>query len=89
MPYILFYKNRWFGPCCNERKRIVDLETKLKKIVKDTGKVNSVYGGFEILIAKPALFPWYRVFNLLTDIDQEVWINKREGKICITTEPRV
>jgi hypothetical protein len=67
----------------------MDPETKLRKMVKDTGKVNSVYGGFEVWVAKPALFPWYRVFNLLTDIDHEVWINKREGKICITTEPRV
>jgi hypothetical protein len=67
----------------------MDLETKLKKMVKDTGKVNSVYGGFEIRVAKPGLFPWYRVFNLLIEIGHEVWIGKREGKIYITTEPRV
>jgi hypothetical protein len=76
-------------PVVEKGKKSMDPETKLRKMVKDMGKVNSVYGGFEIRVAKPALFPWSRVFNLLTGIDHEVWINKREGKICITTEPRV
>ncbi len=67
----------------------MNLEAKLRKMVQDTGTVNSVYGGFEIWVAKPTLFPWYRVFNLLTYIDHEVWINKRENKICITAEPKV
>ena len=66
----------------------MDPEERLKKMVKDTGKVNSVYGGFEIGVSKPTLFPWPKVFNLLTEIGQEVWINKREGKIYITSEPK-
>jgi hypothetical protein len=67
----------------------MDPEEQVRKMVGDTGKVDAVYGGFEIWVAKPTLFPWYRVFNLLTDIGHEVWINKREDKICITTEPKV
>jgi hypothetical protein len=66
----------------------MDPEEQLKKIVKDTGEVNSVYGGFEIKVFKPALFPWYKIFNQLIDIDQEVWINKVEGNIMITSKPR-
>jgi hypothetical protein len=68
---------------------LMDPEERLRKMVKDTGEVNSVYGGFEIRVAKPALFPWHKTFNLLMDIGQEVWITKREGKIYITTEPKV
>jgi len=67
----------------------MDPEEQLKKIVKDTGEVNSVYGGFEIRVSKPVLFPWYKIFNQLIDIDQEVWLNKVEGKINITSKPRV
>jgi hypothetical protein len=66
----------------------MDPEEQLKRIVKDTGEVNSVYGGFEIKVSKPALFPWYKIFNQLIDIDQEVWLNKVEGKINITSKPR-
>ena len=66
----------------------MDPEEQLKRIVKDTGEVNSVYGGFEIKVSKPALFPWDKIFNQLIDIDQEVWLNKVEGKINITSKPR-
>ena len=66
----------------------MDPEEQLKRIVKDTGEVNSVYGGFEITVSKPALFPWYKIFNQLIDINQEVWLNKVEGKINITSKPR-
>lgn len=67
----------------------MDAEERLKKIVKDTGKVNSVYGGFEIKVSKPALFPWYKIFNQLIEIGQEVWISRMEGKISIISKPRV
>jgi len=66
----------------------MDPEERLKKIVKDTGEVNYVYGGFEIKVSKPNLFPWEKVFKQLIEIGQEVWINKEEGKINITSKPR-
>jgi hypothetical protein len=67
----------------------MDSEESLKNILKDTGEVSSVYGGFEIKVLKPALFPWYKIFNQLIEIDQEVWVSKEEGKINITSKPRV
>lgn len=70
------------------RQGVMDPEERLKRIVKDTGEVSSIYGGFEIKVSKPTLFPWFKIFNQLIDIDQEIWINKEEGKINITSRPR-
>jgi hypothetical protein len=35
----------------------MDAETRLKKMVKETGEVQSVYGGFEVTVTKSNLFP--------------------------------
>jgi hypothetical protein len=51
--------------------------------------VDSVYGGLEVRVLKPNLFPWYKVVKLLIEIGQEIWVNEKEGKICITSEPKV
>jgi hypothetical protein len=67
----------------------MDAEEWLKKIVKDTGEVSSVYGGFKIRVLKPNLFPWYKIIKQLFDIGQEIWLNEKEGKISITSEPKV
>jgi hypothetical protein len=67
----------------------MDAVERLKDMVEDTGDVNSVYGGFEIRIVKPTLFPWYKVFNQLIEIGQEVWISKTEGKMAIHSKPRI
>ena len=67
----------------------MDPEERLKEMVKDTGEVNSVYGGLEIKVLKPNLFPWYKAVKLLIEIGQEIWDDEREGKICITSEPKV
>lgn len=67
----------------------MDAVERLKDMVGDTGDVNSVYGGFEIRIVKPTLFPWYKVFNQLIEIGQEVWISKTEGKMAIHSKPRI
>jgi hypothetical protein len=67
----------------------MDIEERLKKIVKDTGEVASVYGGFEIRVLKPNLFPWYKIIKRLIDIGQETWVNEKEGKICIISEPKI
>jgi hypothetical protein len=66
----------------------MDPEERLKKLLKDTGEVSAVYGGFEIKVLKPMLFPWYKVFNQLIEIGQEIWVNEKEGKICIISEPK-
>jgi hypothetical protein len=67
----------------------VDPEAQLKKMVKDTGEVNSVYGGFEIKVFRPTLFPWHKVFNQLIEIGQEIWVNRKEGRIHIISEPKI
>jgi hypothetical protein len=61
----------------------------LKKIVKDAGRINSVYGGFEIEVIKPELFSWYKLLNRLIEIGQKVWVERREGKIYIVSEPNI
>ena len=66
---------------------MMDAVERLKEMVEDTGDVDSVYGGFEIRIVKPTLFPWYKVINELLEIGQEIWIAKKEGRICIISEP--
>jgi len=65
----------------------MDVVERLKDMVEDKGDVNSVYGGFEIMIIKPTLFPWYKGINELLEIGQEIWIAKKEGRICIISEP--
>ena len=67
----------------------MDALEKLRNIVKDTGEVNPVYGGFEIKVLKPTLFPWYKALHYLLDIGQEVWVRKSEGEIEITSEPKI
>jgi hypothetical protein len=32
---------------------------------------------------------WYKVVKLLIETGQEVWVNEKEGKICIISEPNV
>ncbi len=64
-------------------------EERLKKLMRDTGEVNAVYGGFEIKVFKPTLFSWHKVFNQLIEIDQNIWVNRREGRLYITSEPKI
>jgi hypothetical protein len=67
----------------------MDPEERLKKIVGDKAEVSPVYGGFEIKVLKPTLFPWHKVFKQLIEIGQEIWVSRKEGKIHITSEPRI
>ncbi len=67
----------------------MDLEEKLKKIVNDTGEVTPVYGGYEVRVGKRALFPWDRVVTLLIESGQKIWVSKKEGHLCITSEPNL
>jgi len=61
----------------------------LKGIVKGTGKIDSVYGGFEVKVLKPKSFPWHQVINQLIKIGQKVWVEKREENIYIISEPNI
>ena len=66
----------------------MDAVERLKEMVKDTGDVNSVYGGFEIRVLKPTLFPWHKVIDELLGIGQEIWIDRKESRICINSKPK-
>jgi hypothetical protein len=67
----------------------MDPEERLKKLLRDTGDVGWVYGGLEIKVLKPNLFPWYKVVKLLIEIGQEIWVDEKGGQICITSGPKV
>jgi hypothetical protein len=68
---------------------MTDPETELKRIIKETGEVHAIYGGFEIKVLKPTLFPWHKLLNQLFEIGQKVWVEKKEGKIYIVSEPNI
>jgi hypothetical protein len=68
---------------------MIDAEERLKKTVRDTARIKSAYGGFEIEVYKPTRFPWYKTLNLLIEIDHEIWISKKEDKIYIISKPNV
>jgi hypothetical protein len=68
---------------------MVDPVEQLRKMVKDTGEIDSIYGGFEIKVSKPTRFPWYNILNLLIEIGHEIWVSKKGDKIHITSKPKV
>jgi hypothetical protein len=51
--------------------KVMDALERLRKIAEETGEIRSVYGGFEIKVLKPTLFPWYNVLNYLLEIGQD------------------
>ena len=65
----------------------MDPEERLKKIILKTGEVAPVLGGFEIGVINPPLFPWHQVIDQLIENGQQVWINKKEDKIYISSKP--
>jgi hypothetical protein len=67
----------------------MDPQDKVMEILGDTGEVAPEYGGYEITVVNPDLFPWHAVLDLLTEIGQDIWITKKDGKIRINTEPNV
>ncbi len=77
---------RWqFQP----KRCIMDWQDEVIKLVGDTAEVAPEYGGYEITVEKPGLFPWHAVLDLLIETGHEVWITKKDGKISINTEPKV
>ena len=67
----------------------MDPIAELKKMVGNTGNVASVYGGFEIRVAKPDTFPWHECIDYLIGIGQSVWVKRKKGKIHLMSEPNV
>ncbi|RPJ02687.1 MAG: hypothetical protein EHM36_12125 [Deltaproteobacteria bacterium] len=67
----------------------MDPTERLKEIVGGAGEVKATYGGFEITVSHPTSFPWYKVIDQLIKIGHQIWIDREEGKIEITTKPKV
>jgi hypothetical protein len=66
---------------------LLDLESKLKDIVGEAGKVSPEYGGYEIIVLNPSIFPWYNVLTLLLDNSLEVWVTKKDKHTAILCKP--
>lgn len=61
----------------------------LRDMIVRSGRVEEVYGGYEITITDTEHFPWYRVINFLLERSFEVWMNKTEYGLLIMSKPAV
>ncbi len=61
----------------------------LRDMIARSGRVEEVYGGYEILINDTERFPWYRVINFLLECSFEVWMDKTERGLLIMSKPAV
>jgi hypothetical protein len=61
----------------------------LRDMIDRSGKVEEIYGGYEIAITDTEHFPWYKVINFLLDSSFEVWMNKTEYGLLIMSKPAV
>ena len=65
------------------------ISIKLKEAIKDSGKIEEQYGGFDILVLDKEQFPWATVFELLIDSGFQIWKNKKNSHIEINSKPEV
>jgi hypothetical protein len=61
----------------------------LRDMIVRSGRVEEVYGGYEITITDTEHFPWYPVINFLLERSFEVWMNKTEYGLSIMSKPAV
>jgi hypothetical protein len=50
----------------------------LRDMIGRSGRVEEIYGGYEIAITDTEHFPWYKVIYFLLDSSFEVWMKKTE-----------
>ena len=62
---------------------------KLKETIRNTGKIEEQYGGFDILVLDNKEFPWASVFEMLIDSGFQIWISKKSSHIEIISKPEV
>ncbi len=67
--------------------RTTDVVDQVRAIVGDAAKVNSAYGGLEIMVQDEAVFPWHDVMHAITDVGQDVWVTRRRGNLRIVSKP--
>ena len=63
-------------------------EDVLDLLIGETGKVSREYGGYTVEVHDITRFPWTAVIRTLLRINQQVWIEGREGRIVIVTKPK-
>ena len=61
----------------------------LRDMVAQSGRVEEVYGGYEIMITDTERFPWYKVIFFLLDSSFEVWMERTEYGLLIMSKPAV
>lgn len=61
----------------------------LRDMIAQSGRVEEVYGGYEIMITDTEHFPWYKVIYFLLDSSFEVWMERTEYGLLIMSKPAV
>lgn len=61
----------------------------IKDMIGNNGKVEDVYGGYEIMVHNIDQFPWYKIFMFLLESSFEVWMVKSNSKLIIMSKPAV
>ncbi|MEM3004361.1 MAG: Lrp/AsnC ligand binding domain-containing protein [Candidatus Bathyarchaeia archaeon] len=64
-----------------------DLESRIERIIGETGVVKPKYGGYEVQVVNEAVFPWSALFNVLLESSMEVWVTRKDGMIVISSKP--
>lgn len=59
----------------------------LKGMIGKSGKVDELYGGYEITVTDADLFPWKGVFDMLLSEAHEIWVTRPTDKMIIITKP--
>jgi len=77
---------------CSDKKitsaAIQDPMETVKNMIRDTGEMSEELGGFLIQVKDPDKFPWGDVFQYLLSLNHNVWIDSRDGRLCIVTCPK-
>jgi hypothetical protein len=60
-------------------KPVENIEEFLNKVVGSSGKVTRVYGGYQIMILDPIVFPWADVTITMQNLGYDVWISKKDN----------
>jgi len=64
-----------------------DLESRIERMISETGIVKPKYGGYEIQVVNETVFPWPALFKVLLESSMEVWITRKDGTIVISCKP--
>jgi len=60
-------------------KPVENIEEFLNKVVGSSGKVTKVYGGYQVMILDPIIFPWADVMITMQNMGYDVWVSKKDN----------